>query len=302
MRARSRPRRSIDSPDWYAPLNAEQRRQGGRDRAAVGGAQHRVRVEYQLQWAPGIEPLEADFENAGAEVCRRTRSTGRSGRSTSSDVRDALDALPNGGATVDATAPRPGPRRQGPQRAGQFTVRVKVTDAAGNVGEDRKVLFALRDPTLHEGCRARLGPAARPRCGCRSERRQRAGGDRCRPRTASCTCWRPTARRWPASTAASRSARCPTPTCTPEAPVFDDLDPPLERAANAHDRGHRRRSRTRDRDHAAGEHVYVWDADGSEVDGCPVRLDPSKSLPARAARSDNHVKRGFTRLARRSAT
>src|SRR5581483_5106879 len=32
-----------------------------------------------------------------------------------------------------------------------FTVRLRVTDNLGNVGEDRKVLFLYHDPTLHPG-------------------------------------------------------------------------------------------------------------------------------------------------------
>ena len=71
-------------------------------------------------------------------------------------MRAALDALPNGGATVDPTAPGKGPGDKDPNEPA-FTVRVVVTDAAGNRGEDRKVLFDYRDSTLHQGFSKDLG-------------------------------------------------------------------------------------------------------------------------------------------------
>ena len=42
----------------------------------------------------------------------------------------------------------------------------------------------------------------------------------------------------------------------------------------------------------AGEHVYAWNTDGSEVSGFPVRVDPALSaVPLRT--KTNHIKRGF---------
>ena len=52
----------------------------------------------QLQWAPGIEPAEADFRTSRTAAARARRSTGRSGRSTCNAVRAALDARAGGGA------------------------------------------------------------------------------------------------------------------------------------------------------------------------------------------------------------
>ena len=65
-------------------------------------------------------------------------------------MRAALDARPGGGAAVDPTAPAKGPGDTDPNEPA-FTVRVRVTDAAGTRGEDRKVLFAYRDATLAPG-------------------------------------------------------------------------------------------------------------------------------------------------------
>ena len=51
---------------------------------------------------------------------------------------------------MDPTAPAKGPGDKDPNEPA-FTVRVVVTDTAGNRAEDRKMLFAYRDATLHEG-------------------------------------------------------------------------------------------------------------------------------------------------------
>ena len=88
---------------------------------------------------------------------RRVRAfEGELGRVDLKAVRAALDARPGGGATPDPTAPSKGPGDVDPNEPA-FTVRVVVTDSAGNRGEDRKVLFAYRDETLHRGWLRRLG-------------------------------------------------------------------------------------------------------------------------------------------------
>ena len=57
---------------------------------------------------------------------------------------------------MDATAPAKGPGDKDPNEPA-FTVRVVVTDTAGNRAEDRKMLFAYRDSTLHPGYSKDLG-------------------------------------------------------------------------------------------------------------------------------------------------
>ena len=82
------------------------------------------------------------------------------------EVRAALDARAGGGATTDPTAPAKGPGDKDPNEPA-FTVRVVVTDTAGNRAEDRKMLFAYRDSDAAPGLLARTSaPAARPRRAC----------------------------------------------------------------------------------------------------------------------------------------
>ena len=148
------PQALITSPEWFEPLNVNQ--QEIVDIQARLSADRAAGYTYRLQWAPGIEPAEARLprgERADPDVAA---TTARSGVIDLTAIRAALDALPTGGATVDPTAPAKGPGDKDPNEPA-FTVRVVVTDTAGNRAEDRKVLFAYRDATLHQGWSKDLG-------------------------------------------------------------------------------------------------------------------------------------------------
>src|SRR6185295_19771175 len=133
-------------PEWYQPYNASHETQ-----AQVSGrlSARTTNYNWRLQWAPGIEPAESDFQDITVSSASAPVN-GTLGTIDLAQVRAALDARLGGGATVDPTAPAKGPGDKDPNEPA-FTVRVVVTDSAGNHGEDRKVLFDYRDTTLHSG-------------------------------------------------------------------------------------------------------------------------------------------------------
>ncbi len=148
------PQALITSPEWFAPFNVNQ--QDDVTIAARVSANRSSSYSYRLQWAPGIEPAESDFVDSSLEFNRTTPIDGALGTLDLNQIRAALDARVGGGATNDPTAPSKGPGDKDPNEPA-FTVRVIVTDAQGNRGEDRKVLFAYRDATLHPGFPQNIG-------------------------------------------------------------------------------------------------------------------------------------------------
>ncbi len=92
---------------------------------------------YALQWAPGNAPLDEDFTTV-AEGGGTAPLDDRLGAIPMADVAAAVPGA------ADGTPPADPDERT-------FTVRLVVTDADGNRGEDRKVYFAHHDPAAHEG-------------------------------------------------------------------------------------------------------------------------------------------------------
>ena len=252
---------------------------GARLAARTGG------YRWTLQWAPGIEPAESEFRDAasGSESGPRTNALGSVDLGA---VRAALDARPGGGATDDPTAPSKPSGDPDPNEPA-FTVRVVVTDANGNRGEDRKVLFAYRDTTLHQGF-SRLAGAG----GEESQRLFDLDGDNRldiveanssgeihvlrhdgRPlrsfnggkpvRTRAYFNWHPVEGLSP-------------PREVPRTPAIGDVDGDLEP----------------DIVDTAGERIYAWRSDGRPLAGFPKRVNPAFSRP-RDINKNNHVKRGF---------
>ena len=207
------------------------------------------------------------------------------------EVRAELDSLPQGGSTVDPTAPSKGPGDKDPNEPA-FTVRVVVTDTAGNRAEDRKMLFAYRDATLHQGYAKDLGTGGEA-----SPRLFDLNGDNALDTVLADS---------------SGELRVlnhdgqPLPTFNNGQPVrsrlypnvhlgsesYNDVDPPREvlRTPAIGDIDGDLEPEIVD---SAGEHVYAWEADGSTVAGFPVRIDPALSRPQDRNRN-NHIKRGFS--------
>jgi hypothetical protein len=281
------PQALIDSPDWFAPLNVSQKTSVGisaRLKARTGS------FAWKLEWAPGIEPQEADFKDvsSGSEPAAKDASLGTIDLN---EVRAALDSRPGGGATDDPTAPSKGPGDPDPNEPA-FTVRVVVTDADGNRGEDRKVLFAYRDTSLHAGYSKRIGTggeAAQRLFDLDGDNRldivqaDSSGslnvlGSGGKP-LKSFNKGKPV-RTQPyfnvhTSTAVIKSG-IGAPREVLRTPAIGDVDGDMEP----------------DIVDSAGEHVYAWHANGKRLKGFPLRLNPDFSKPADISK-DNHVKRGF---------
>ena len=274
------PQALITGPDWFAPLVLGRQHTvdvNGRVSARGGG------VRYRVEWAPGLEPKESEFRLAASGTGSRN---GRLARLDLVAVRQALDARPGGGAANDPTAPAKGPGDKDPNEPA-FTVRVRATDAAGTLGEDRKVLFAYRDTTLAPGW-----PRSLPGGGEASQRLWDANGDNRldvvqAESSGTLTILDRTGAAlpgWPVRT-------LPLATVHPAAPAYGRVSPPREplRTPAIGDIDGDRRAEVVA---TAGEHVYAWELNGTPVAGFPVRLDPDLSRPEDRTR-ENHVKRGF---------
>jgi hypothetical protein len=282
------PQALIDSPRWFSPLNVARQhavKVGARLSSRTGG------YTWKLEWAPGIEPAANEFRAAASGTGSGPRDSTLATLDLNA-VRAALDARPGGGATNDPTAPGKGPGDRDPNEPA-FTVRVQVTDADGNVGEDRKVLFAYRDSTLHPGFARHPGVG-----GEESQRLWDLNGDNKLDIVEA---------RSSGEIAVLRSDGSPLPAFNGGKPVrtrrYSNVHPgapgpktggtglPLEvpRTPAIGDIDGDKEPEIVD---TAGEHVYAWHADGRPVKGFPVRVNPAFSRPADEAKT-NHVKRGF---------
>jgi hypothetical protein len=282
------PEALITSPQWFKPLNSSQ--QETVDISARISAPRAAGYTYKLQWAPGIEPAESDFQDVTTNT-RTTPTDGEIGVLDLVQIRAALDARPNGGATVDPTAPAPGPGDKDPNEPA-FTVRVVVTDTAGNHGEDRKVLFDYRDTTLHPGWAKDIGSGGEA-----SPRMFDLNGDNKLDTIQADSSGELHVFSDNGTPLASFNGGQPVrtrlyPNVHLGAAAYGSVDPPREvlRTPAIGDIDGDLEPEIVD---SAGEHVYAWNADGSTVPGFPVRLDPALSRPQDKTRQ-NHIKRGFT--------
>ena len=209
-------------------------------------------------------------------------------------VRAALDARTGGGATTDPTAPAEGPGRQGPRTSPPSPSASCVTDSAGNRGEDRKVLFAYRDTSLHSGWpRQHAAPAARPPSACTTSTATTRSTSLQADSSGELSVLE--GRRHAAGRASTAASPC-GPSLRERAPrarpSYAQVAAPREVAAHARDRRHRRRPRAGDRGLGGRARVRLERRRQRSSPGFPVRLDPALSTPALRTR-DNHIKRGF---------
>jgi hypothetical protein len=282
------PQALITSPQWFTPLNVSQDETV--DIHARISSPRAAGYTYKLQWAPGIEPAESDF----VDITGATRTTPTDGSIGILDlpaIRAALDARPNGGSTVDPTAPSKGPGDKDPNEPA-FTVRVLVTDTAGNHGEDRKVLFDYRDTSLQSGWPKDLGSGGEA-----SPRMFDLNGDNKLDVVQADSSGLLHVFNGDGTPLSTFNNGQPVqtrlyPNVHPGAPAYSSVDPPREvlRTPAIGDINGDMEPEIVD---SAGEHVYAWKADGTPVPGFPVRLDPAFSRPQDRTK-DNHVKRGFT--------
>jgi len=296
------PQALLTSPSWFEPLNVE--RQGQVQIAARLSAKRAPGYDWELQWAPGIEPAEGDFLDVtgGEETAARDGALGTidlEAVRTALDARttpcaplsnSGTDAVVEGGGTCDPTAPGKGPGDTDPNEPA-FTVRVVVTDADGDRAEDRKTLFAYRDTTQHEGWSRKLGTGGEA-----SQRMFDLNGDNALDIVEADSSGVMRVLNADGTPLASFNGGQPVTTrqaanVHPDAPAYDAVAPPRE-VLRTPAIGDIDGDRLPEIVNTAGEHVYAWEANGDVVTGFPQRLNPAFSLPADRTRS-NHVKRGF---------
>ena len=70
------PQSLITSPEWFEPLNVNQQETVEID--ARVSAERAAGYTYRLQWAPGIEPAEADFQEVNVQTRDVRATTARS--------------------------------------------------------------------------------------------------------------------------------------------------------------------------------------------------------------------------------
>jgi hypothetical protein len=302
------PQALITSPDWFAPLNLD--RQSTVTVSGSLSARYASSYEWKLQWAPGIEPCESDFVDF-ATGSGTTETAGDLGTLDLATIRATLDgrtlstncgnapAPVTGGSTPDPTAPSKGPGDVDPNEPA-FTVRLVVTDDAGNRGEDRKVLFDYEDSTLHDGASRPIGAQqdTTGRATTGGEASQRLfdlNGDNRLDIVEADSSGQLHVLEADGTPLPSFNGGQPVntddyPNVHTGAPYLAQLDPPREvlRTPAIGDIDGDMEPEIVD---AAGEHVYAWNADGSLA--FKVRLDPALSQPADRTRA-NHVKRGFS--------
>jgi uncharacterized repeat protein (TIGR01451 family) len=282
------PQALITSPKWFEPYNVARRPTV--DIKGRLSAKRASGYSWTLQWAPGIEPAEGEFTNVVTQS-ETAPLEGTLGTIDLTAVRAALDARPGGGATDDPTAPSKGPGDKDPNEPA-FTVRVVVTDSDGNRGEDRKMLFAYRDPSVHPGWAKVLGTGGEA-----SERMFDLDGDNALDIVLADSSGVLHVLKADGTPLESFNNGQPVrtslyPNVHPGAPPYASVAPPREvlRTPAIGDIDGDLEPEIVD---SAGEHVYAWNADGTTVPGFPVRLNPDFSRPQERARC-KHVKRGFS--------
>jgi hypothetical protein len=300
MEAKIPPQVLIDQPDWFQPLNVSKQ-----SSVAIGArisAKRAAGYNWQLQWAPGIEPCENEFQAQTVATGSGTSPReGTLGTIDLNEVRAALDARVaagacgnpgpvTGGSTPDPTAPQKGPGDTDPNEPA-FTVRIVVTDTANNRAEDRKTLFAHRDTTEHPGWAKHIGTGGEA-----SPRMYDLDGDNkletiLADSSGELSVYRHDGSLLPSFNGGAPVRTLPYANVHEGAPGIDDSRFPRE-VLRTPAIGDVNGDAEADIVVSAGEHVHAWDSDGAALDGFPVRLDPAHSAPSVRSKQ-NHVKRGF---------
>ncbi|MEW5988408.1 MAG: S8 family serine peptidase [Chloroflexota bacterium] len=135
------PEADITGPRWFEIVDPDQ------GTLAIDGRVAAVRADryrYTVEVAPGVQPLD----NAFRVVYRSPLLTGPyEGTLATVDLAALAARMPYG---VEGPLSDPATGRGVPNKF-SFTVRVRVTDNFGRLGEDRKSLFLHRDPDLADG-------------------------------------------------------------------------------------------------------------------------------------------------------
>lgn len=135
----------ITSPDWYSIYDPTVT-----SRVPVQGhveAKRSTGYSWTLQFAPGAQPTDSQFVTAGT-------GTGTTPRDTTLGTLDLSKIPPS-----FWNAPYQESHTKSLEATEQYTVtiRLRVTDAHGRVGEDRRTIAVHHDPALRTGAPLRFG-------------------------------------------------------------------------------------------------------------------------------------------------
>ncbi len=133
------PEAEIESPQWFTLVSPDAGTLSVTGRVAANRARS---FQWQLAVAPGVQPREEEFSvvATGSEVRARSGLLGQI------DLHALASRMPYGVSGAPATEDgSPDPDRF------TATVRLRVIDDEGNVGEDRRAWFLHRDPKAWPG-------------------------------------------------------------------------------------------------------------------------------------------------------
>ncbi|MBO2448939.1 VCBS repeat-containing protein [Actinomadura barringtoniae] len=136
---------SITSPDWYSlydPTTTKQVKVTGHV-AAPRAKSYR----YELEWAPGIEPASGDFHKAGSG----------SGSDPYDGEIGTLDLSQIPKSVWEKAYRLSDDKALSASEQYTVTLRLRVTDDAGRVSEERRAIAVHHDPAAREGFPMKLG-------------------------------------------------------------------------------------------------------------------------------------------------
>jgi hypothetical protein len=138
----------IQSPRWYELYDPLKRRKPVPVTGHVD-APRSARYTWKLEFAPGAEPSDSDFIQAGSGSGDKAFD-GRLGRLDLAKIPRSFWNKPFGQSRTKTL-----------ETNEQYTVtlRVRVTDADGRVGEERRSIAVHHDPDLMRGFPKRIGPS-----------------------------------------------------------------------------------------------------------------------------------------------
>ena len=324
------PEAQIDSPDWYTPVNVDRVPNEGIVVEGFAAAPHAAinDVTWELEYACGQDALDADFGDLNPPVEGDSPVDGVLGNLPKPLLEDLAancegevenDAgRPAGGSAADGVWPADPYPTPDPERHA-FQIRLTVHEAAnpGNIGRYRKTLFAYEDDGNLDGWPRAVGKGSLTQTqitrsgGEVSPRLYDVDGDNKLDVVQGNSSGELYVLRSDGTPLPSFNGGDPVRTRRYEAEMNHPVPPELAGAV-PHESlrvpaiGDIDGDREPEIVASAGEHVYAWEADGDEVDGFPVRIDPALSDPCippatkpcfdvedRAITGSNHIKRGI---------
>ncbi|HEV2075510.1 MAG TPA: S8 family serine peptidase, partial [Thermoleophilaceae bacterium] len=138
----------IDSPRWYALFDPPRQ-----DVVPIRGhveAERARRYSWEVEFAPGAEPSDSEFRTAG----RGSGSAPFDGRLGQIDLSSVPRSFWSRAFELSSTKQLETNERY------TVTLRVRVTDNKGMVGEERRTIAVHRDPSWADGFPQRIRPGA----------------------------------------------------------------------------------------------------------------------------------------------